>query len=146
MHLSNITLLCVLTTLSYHCIINAYHLHYSLVLIFTPTMNSSQMEARRISNLSASFTSIPHQALLDHHCACITWKFGMSLETFQWPTDQHTTTPQVIGPISISTNTTSHYTPTRIIQYTGHIPIQQDYYHLCCKSSEFQSTADQHMM
>ena len=26
------------------CIINDYHLHYSLVLTFTPTMNSSQME------------------------------------------------------------------------------------------------------
>ena len=38
---------------------------------------------RRISDLSTSFTSIPHQALLDHHCAHITWKFGMPLEALQ---------------------------------------------------------------
>ena len=81
---------------------------------------------------------------MDHHCTRITWKFGMSLETFQWATDQHTTIPQVIGPTSISTNTTTHYTPTRIIQHTGHIPIQQDYYHLSHQSSELQPTADQH--
>ena len=31
-------------THSSHCIINTYHLHYSLLLTFTPTMNSSQME------------------------------------------------------------------------------------------------------
>ena len=93
---------------------------------------------QRISNLSTSFTSIPHQALMDHHCTHITWKFGMSLETFQQATDQHTTIPQVIGPTSISTNTTTHYIPTRIIQHTGHIPIQQDYYHLRHQSSELQ--------
>ena len=29
---------------SSHCIINDYHLHYSLVLTFTPTTNSSQTE------------------------------------------------------------------------------------------------------
>ena len=29
---------------SSHCIINDYHLHYSLVLTLTPTTNSSQME------------------------------------------------------------------------------------------------------
>ena len=100
---------------------------------------------RRISNLSTSFTSIPHQALLDHHCACITWKFGMSLETFQQATDQHTTIPQIIGPTSFSTYTTTHHTPIRIIQHTRHIPIQQDYYHIYHQSSEFQPTANQHM-
>ena len=81
-----------------------------------------------------------------HHRAHITWKFGMLLETFQQATDQHTTIPQVIGPTSISTDTTTHYTPTIIIQHPGHIPIQQDYYHLCCQSSELQPTADQHTM
>ena len=34
---------------------------------------------------------------MDHHSACLTWKFGMTLETFQWATNQHTTIPQVIG-------------------------------------------------
>ena len=70
----------------------------------------------------------------------------MILETFQQATDQNTTIPQVIGPTSISTNTTTHYTPTRIIQHTGHIQIQRDYYHLCHKSTELKPTADQHMV
>ena len=83
---------------------------------------------------------------MDHHSACLTWKFGMTLETFQWATNQHTTIPQVIGPTSFSTNTTTHYTPIRIIQHTGHIPVQQDYYHLSHKSSELQPTANQHTM
>ena len=38
---------------------------------------------RRISDFSTSFTSIPHQALLDHHCTHITWKSGMALEALQ---------------------------------------------------------------
>ena len=83
---------------------------------------------------------------MDHHCTHITWKFGTTLETFQWATDQHTTIPQIIGPTSFSTNTTTHHTPIRIIQDTGHIPIQQDYYHICHKSSELQPTANQCMM
>ena len=70
----------------------------------------------------------------------------MPLETFQQATDQNTTIPQILGPTSISTNTTTHYTPARIIQHTGHIQIQQDYYHLCHQSTELQPTADQHMM
>ena len=100
---------------------------------------------RRIGNFSTSFTSIPQQALLDHHCTCITWKFGMPLETFQQATHQNTI-PQILGPTSISTNTTTHFTPARIIQHTGHIQIQQDYSHLCHQSTELQPTADQHMM
>ena len=100
---------------------------------------------QRIGNFSTSFTSIPHQALLDHHCTCITWKFGMPLETFQQTTYQNTTIPQILGPTSISTNTTTHYTPTRIIQHTGHIQIQRDYYQLCHHLTELQPTTDQHM-
>ena len=46
------------------------------------------------------------------------------LKLFQQATDQNTTIPQILGPTSISTNTTTHYTPTRIIQHTGHIQIQ----------------------
>ena len=83
---------------------------------------------------------------MDHHSAHITWQFGMTLETFQWATNQHTTIPQVIGPTSFSTSTTAHYTPIRIIQHTGHIPVQQDYYHLSHKSSELQPTANQRMI
>ena len=83
---------------------------------------------------------------MDHHSACITWQFGTTLETFQWATNQHTTIPQIIGPTSFRTNTTAHYTPIRIIQHTGHIPVQQDYCHLSHKSSELQPTANQHMM
>ena len=70
----------------------------------------------------------------------------MPLETFQQATDQNTTIPQVTGPTSISTNTTTHHPPARIIQHTGHIQIQRDYYHLCHQSTELQPTADQHTM
>ena len=83
---------------------------------------------------------------MDHHSTCITWKFGMTLETFQRATIQNTTIPQVIGPTSFSTNTTTHYTTIGIIQHTGHIPVQQDYYHLSHKPSELQPTANQHTM
>ena len=54
---------------------------------------------------------------MDHHSTHITWQFGMTLETFQRATIQHTTIPQVIGPTSFSTNTTAHYTPIRAIQH-----------------------------
>ena len=67
---------------------------------------------QRISNFSTSFTSIPYQALLDHHCTHITRKLGLPLKTFQQATYQNTTIPQVIRPTSISTNTTIHYTTT----------------------------------
>ena len=81
---------------------------------------------------------------MDHHSTHLTWKFGTTLETVQWAINQHTTIPQVIGPTSFSTNTTTHCTPIRIIQHTGHIPVQQDYYHLSHKSSELQPTANWH--
>ena len=68
----------------------------------------------------------------------------MPLETFQQATDQNTTIPQILGPTSISTNKTTHYTPARIIQHTGHIQIQRDYYHLCHQPTELQPTTDQH--
>ena len=60
----------------------------------------------------------------------------MPLETFQQATHQNTTIPQILGPTSISTNTTTHYTPARVIQHTGHIQIQWDYYNLCHQSTE----------
>ena len=143
MHLSNITLHFTLFIPLYHqCLSSTLqpstHIH--------PYHELISDGARRISNLSTSFTSIPHQALLDHHCTHITWKFGMPLETLQQATHQNTTIPQILGPTSISTNTTTHYTPARIIQHTGHIQIQQDYYHLCHQSTELQPTADQHVM
>ena len=37
---------------------------------------------RRVSNFSTSFTSIPNQALLDHHCTHITRKFGAHWKLF----------------------------------------------------------------
>ena len=83
---------------------------------------------------------------MDHHCAHISRKFGVPLETFQQATHQKTTIPQILGPTSIGTNTTTHYTPARIILHTGHIQIKQDYYNLCHQSTELQPTADQHMM
>ena len=142
-HLSNITLHFTLFIPLYHqCLSSTLqlstHIHSYHELISDG--------ARRISNLSASFTSIPHQALLDHHCTGITWKFGTPLETLQQATHQNTTIPQILGPTSISTNTTIHYTPARIIKHTGYIQIQQDYYHLCHQSTELKPTADQHMM
>ena len=57
---------------------------------------------------------------MDHCCTCITRKFGAPLETFQQTTYQNTTISQILGPTPISTNTTTHYTPARIIQHTGH--------------------------
>ena len=82
---------------------------------------------------------------MDHHSTHITWQFGMTLETFQRATNQPTTIPQVIGPTSFNTTTTTQYTPIRITQHTGHISIQQDYYHLSHKSPELQPTANWHM-
>ena len=121
MHLSNITLHFTLPIPLYHqCLSSTFQLSTHI----HPYYKLISGRAGRISNLSTSFTSIPHQALLDHHCTCITWKFGMPLETLQQATHQNTTIPQVLGPTSINTNTTTHYTPARIIQYSGHIQIQ----------------------
>ena len=121
MHLSNITLHFTLSIPLYHqCLSSTLQLSTHI----HPYYELISDEAGRISNLSTSFTSIPHQALVDGHCTCITWKFGMPLETLQQATHQNTTIPQVLGPTSISTNTTTHYTPARIIQHTGHIQIQ----------------------
>ena len=111
-HLSNITMHFHNTHPLYHHWISS---PFQPITYIHPFFELISDGTWRISNLSTSFTSIPHQALLDHHCARITWKFGMTLETFQWATDQYTTIPQVIGPTSISTNTTTHHTPTRII-------------------------------
>ena len=48
-----------------------------------PSYDHPTDRTRRISNLPASITSIPYQALLDRHCAYITWKSGMTLEALQ---------------------------------------------------------------
>ena len=68
---------------SYPCINLVSHLHYSLVLTFTPCYEHIPDGTRRIGDFSTSFTSIPHQALLDRHCTHITWKSGMPLEALQ---------------------------------------------------------------
>ena len=98
--------------LYHHCISSTFqpitHIHPFHELISDGTW--------RIGNFSASFSCIPHQALLDHHHTCITRKSGMPLETFQQATHQNTTILQILGPTSINTNTTTHYTPARIIQ------------------------------
>ena len=52
-----------------------YHLHYSLVLTLTPTMNSSQTELG-VGHFLTSTSGIPNQTLLDHYCTCIFRKFG----------------------------------------------------------------------
>ena len=70
--------------------------------------------AWRIGNFSTSFSSIPHQAFLDHHCPCITRKFGAPLEAFQQATHQNATISQILGTIPISTYTATYYTPVRI--------------------------------
>ena len=143
MHLSDITL-------HFTLFIRLHHQCFSSTLQLSthihPYHELISDGASRISNLSTSFTSIPHQALLDHHCVHITCKFGMPLEALQQATHQNTTIPQILGPTSISTNTATHYTPVRIIQHTGHLKIQQDHYHLCHQSTELQPTAVQHTM
>ena len=122
MHLNNITI----TFHTLHTTVSSitYHLHTALVLTFILTTNSSQMDPGEWVIFSTSFTSISHQALMDHHSTHITWQIWNDTGTFQWATNQHTTIPQVFGPTSFSTNTTTHYTLIRIIQHTGHIPIQ----------------------
>ena len=82
---------------SSHCIISDYHLHYSLVLTLTPTRNSSQTELGELVNFPTSFTSIPNQAFLDHHCTHITRKLGVPLETFHQATYQNATISQILG-------------------------------------------------
>ena len=93
-----------------------------------------------ISDLSTSFTSIPHQALLDRHCTHITWKFGMSLEALQETTHQNSAIPQIPRTTSISLNTTAHHISVGVIQYTGHIQIRQTYYHICSQPAQLQPT------
>ena len=101
MHLSNITLLFTPSIPLYHqCLSSTLqqstHIHPYYKLISDG--------ARRISNLSTSFTSIPHQALLDHHCAHISlgnlecyWKlFNRQLtrtQQFLRSLDQHPSAP-----------------------------------------------------
>ena len=143
MHLSNITFHFTLSIPLYHQCLSS---PLQLSTYIHPYYELISDGAGGISNLSTSFTSIPHQALLYHHCAHITWKFRMPLETLQQATHQNTTIPQILGPTSISTNTTTHYTPARIIKYSGHIQIQRDHYHLCHQSTELKPIANQHMI
>ena len=120
-HLSNITMHFHNSHPLYHHLISST---FQPITYIHPFHKFISDRTWRIHNFSTSFTSIPHQALLDHHCTRITWKVGMPLENFQQATHQNTTIPQILEPIPISTNTTTHYTPARIIQHTGHIQIQ----------------------
>ena len=101
MHLSNITLHFTLFIPLYHqCLSSTLqpstHIH--------PYHELISDRARRISNLSTSFTSIPHQALLDHHCTHVSlgnlechWKlFNRQLtrtQQFLRSLDQHPSAP-----------------------------------------------------
>ena len=88
---------------SSHCIINDYHLHYSLLLTFTPTRNSSQMEPRESVIFQPILQAYPtrhswiitaHVSLgnLEHH-----WKlFSRQLartQQFLRSLDQHPSAP-----------------------------------------------------
>ena len=128
----------------HNCIIINYHLHYSIILTLTPTMNSSQDGTRRVGNFSTSFTGIPHQTLLDYYCTCITRKLGMPLETLQQTTCQNTTTTQIFRSASISPNPTIVNTSTRIIQHPGHLPLWWNNYNICHKITAIQPTTDTH--
>ena len=90
----------------YHCT-PITHIHPSHEFISDGT--------QRIGNFSTSFTSIPNREFLDHHCTCITRKFGAPLETFQQAPYQNTTISLILGPTPISTSTATYYTPARII-------------------------------
>ena len=86
-HLSNITM-------HFHTLHPTYHQWLSSTLQHIthihPYHELSSDRTQQISNFSTSFTGIPNQAFLDHHCTCITRKFGMPLETFQQATHQNT--------------------------------------------------------
>ena len=93
---------CILHS-SYHCIINAYHLHYSLVLTFTPTMNSSQMEPGESVIFQPVLQAYPtrhswiitaHISLgnLEHHCKLFNRQLTRT-QQFHRSLDQHPSAP-----------------------------------------------------
>ena len=75
-----------------------------------------------INQVLTSYRITPNQATAEYPFFLV---YGRDpTGNFQQATHQNTPIPQILGPTSISTNTTTHYTPARIIQYTGHIQIQ----------------------
>ena len=65
-----------LHTLHQHCLSSPLQLS----TYFHPCYEHITDGTRRISNLPTGVTSIPYQALSDHHCTHITWESRMALE------------------------------------------------------------------
>ena len=109
-------------------------------------MNSSQMEPGELVSFQLVSQAYPtrHSWIITAHISLgnleCHWKlFNRQLtrtQQFLRSLDQHPSAPTQL----------THYTPARVIQHTGHIQIQRDYYNLCHQSTELQPTADQHMM
>ena len=109
-------------------------------------MNSSQMEPGESVIFQIVLQAYPPPGTLGSSLCMYHLEIWNAAGNSSTGNSPYTTIPQILGPTSISTNTTTHYTPARIIQHTGHIQIQRDYYHLCHQSTELQPTADQHTM
>ena len=79
-HLSNIAM--HFQNFSSNCIIIEYHLHSSLLLTFTPTMNSSQMEPRESVIFQPVLQAYParHSCIITAHISL--GNFRVPLETF----------------------------------------------------------------
>ena len=88
---------------SSHCIINDYHLHYSLLLPFTPTTNSSQMEPGKLVIFQPVLQAYPtrHSWIITAHISLgnleCHWKlFSRQLtrtQQFLRSLDQHPSAP-----------------------------------------------------
>ena len=97
------------------------HLHYSLVLTFTPTSTSSQPEPGE----SVIFQPVL-QVYPTRHSWIVTAHISLGNLECHWKLfkRQLTRTQQFLRSLEqhpISINTTPHYTSVGIVQHTGHI-------------------------
>ena len=115
--------------------------------MLTPSFELISDRTRRIGNLSTSFTSIPHQALLDHHRAHVSlgnlechWKlFNRQLtrtQQFLRSLDQHPSAPkQLLTTLQLElSNIQDIYKSSETTITSGH------------QSTKLPPTTDQHTM
>ena len=109
-------------------------------------MNSSEMEPGESVIFQPVLQAYPtrHSWIITAHVSLgnleCHWKlFNRQLTRTQQFLQSLDTTP-------VSTNTTTHYTPARIIQHTRHVQVQQNHYNLCHQPAKLRPTANQYTM
>ena len=128
----------------HYCIIINYHLHYSIILTLTPTMNSSQTDLGESVIFQPVLQAYPtrHSWIITAHISLgnleCHWKpFNRQLtktQQFLRSLDQHPSAP----------NTTIINTSTRIVQHPGHLQLWSDNNNICHKIAAIQPTTDTH--